>query len=105
MTISGPATVPGCRAARSRDRPPAARAAPRRTGCGGCGITLVGQVHACARRGRYRIVDLRRRGKYLIAGLDDGFELVIHLGMTGRLETPAAPDLTHPHLRAGGCSR
>ena len=46
------------------------------------------------------VVDLRRRGKYLIAGLDDGYELVIHLGMTGRLETKVDADLTHPHLRA-----
>ena len=32
-----------------------------------------------------RVVDLRRRGKYLIAPLDDGEHLVLHLGMTGRL--------------------
>jgi formamidopyrimidine-DNA glycosylase len=30
-----------------------------------------------------RIEDLRRRGKYLLAPLDDGRELVLHLGMTG----------------------
>lgn len=29
--------------------------------------------------------DVRRRGKYLLVGLDDDRELVIHLGMTGRL--------------------
>lgn len=28
---------------------------------------------------------LRRRGKYLLADLDDGRELVVHLGMTGQL--------------------
>lgn len=45
-----------------------------------------------------------RRGKYLILALDDGrepgCELVIHLGMTGRLSISADIDLTHPHLRA-----
>jgi formamidopyrimidine-DNA glycosylase len=29
------------------------------------------------------VTDLRRRGKYLLAGLDGGLELVAHLGMTG----------------------
>ncbi len=50
---------------------------------------------------------VRRRGKYLIVGLDDessaspsGSELVIHLGMTGRLAVASAVDLGHPHLRA-----
>ena len=43
---------------------------------------------------------VRRRGKYLIAELDDGHELIIHLGMTGRLETTPQADLDHPHLRA-----
>jgi formamidopyrimidine-DNA glycosylase len=32
-----------------------------------------------------RFVDLRRRGKYLIADLDDGTALLIHLRMTGNL--------------------
>ena len=35
--------------------------------------------HATGRR----IESLRRRGKYLLADLDDGAELVMHLGMTG----------------------
>lgn len=43
---------------------------------------------------------VRRRGKYLIVGLDDGREMIIHLGMTGRLAVGPAPDLRHPHLRA-----
>ena len=47
---------------------------------------------------------MRRRGKYLIVDLDDasesGCELVIHLGMTGRLAVSPAVDLAHPHLRA-----
>ncbi len=33
----------------------------------------------------HRIVADGRRGKFLLFGLDDGRELVIHLGMTGRL--------------------
>ena len=43
---------------------------------------------------------LRRRGKYLLLGLDDGRELLVHLGMTGRLvlEAPARPEGQHLHL-------
>ena len=46
-----------------------------------------------------RILDLRRRGKYLLAQLDDGW-LICHLGMSGSLrllpaETPARK---HDHL-------
>jgi formamidopyrimidine-DNA glycosylase len=44
--------------------------------------------------------EVRRRGKYLLVGLDDDHELVIHLGMTGRLETTTEANLAHPHLRA-----
>ena len=32
-----------------------------------------------------RVTDVLRRGKYLSAPLDDGYHLVLHLGMTGRL--------------------
>ena len=40
-----------------------------------------------------RIEGLRRRGKYLIAGLDEGRALVMHLRMTGNLLwVPAADD-------------
>ncbi|MEQ8840087.1 MAG: bifunctional DNA-formamidopyrimidine glycosylase/DNA-(apurinic or apyrimidinic site) lyase [Acidimicrobiales bacterium] len=49
----------------------------------------------------------RRRGKYLILDLvdlvdaaDAPRELIIHLGMTGRLAVEPDPDLDHPHLRA-----
>ncbi|MEM8903246.1 MAG: bifunctional DNA-formamidopyrimidine glycosylase/DNA-(apurinic or apyrimidinic site) lyase [Actinomycetota bacterium] len=31
------------------------------------------------------VVEVGRRGKYLLVGLDDGRELVVHLGMTGQL--------------------
>ena len=47
------------------------------------------------------IVDVGRRGKYLLIELDDGRELVIHLGMTGRIAfRTGPPDDDHPHLRA-----
>jgi formamidopyrimidine-DNA glycosylase len=51
------------------------------------------------------IVGARRRGKYLLFELDHEVptELVVHLGMTGRLTVHAVddePDLDHPHLRA-----
>ena len=60
------------------------------------------------------IGSVRRRGKYLIVALDDGtgageagddgtgarLELIIHLGMTGRLAVGPEPELGHPHLRA-----
>lgn len=32
-----------------------------------------------------RVADLQRVGKYLLAGLDDGSRLLLHLGMTGQL--------------------
>ena len=59
-----------------------------------------------ARRGRgallgRRIERLRRRGKYLIAELDEDRHLVMHLRMTGNLLWVAAPDDApgRPHLR------
>ena len=45
------------------------------------------------------VQELSRKGKYLITGLDDGRELIVHLGMTGSLTiTPDAPD--DPYIRA-----
>ena len=48
-----------------------------------------------------------RRGKYLLVGLDDGRELVVHLGMTGSLAHRPASTSPHagrtaadPYLRA-----
>jgi formamidopyrimidine-DNA glycosylase len=43
-------------------------------------------------RGR-RAVDLERLGKYLLAELDDGQRLVLHLGMTGQLFADGAESL------------
>ena len=50
-------------------------------------------------RGR-RIVALERRGKYLLARLDDGAVWLVHLGMTGQLTlAPASrPDRAHDHV-------
>jgi formamidopyrimidine-DNA glycosylase len=80
---------------------------------------------AALRRGLVgrRVEALARRGKYLLAGLDDGARLVLHLGMTGQLfsgeatsprllSAPARSQLTpeaqrrfwpdrHTHLRLG----
>ncbi len=49
-------------------------------------------------RGR-RILDLRRRGKYLLMRLDDGW-LICHLGMSGNLRLMPAdtPLLKHDHI-------
>ena len=48
-----------------------------------------------------RFTDVGRRGKYLLLGLDDERELVVHLGMTGRVQFRSGPpDDSHPHLRA-----
>lgn len=46
------------------------------------------------------VESLRRRGKKIILGLDDGNCLYIHLGMSGRLtiERPEAPVAPHTHL-------
>jgi formamidopyrimidine-DNA glycosylase len=37
-----------------------------------------------------RVLNLRRRAKYLLAGLDRGGALLMHLGMTGRFEVEGA---------------
>jgi formamidopyrimidine-DNA glycosylase len=49
-----------------------------------------------------RIESLERRGKYLVAGLDDGARLVLHLGMTGQLfaEGARSPRLLSAARRA-----
>ncbi|MFO1143104.1 MAG: bifunctional DNA-formamidopyrimidine glycosylase/DNA-(apurinic or apyrimidinic site) lyase [Amaricoccus sp.] len=49
-------------------------------------------------RGR-RVEALRRRSKYLLADLDGGETLIVHLGMSGRLLVSGAPVGTfhHPH--------
>jgi formamidopyrimidine-DNA glycosylase len=42
---------------------------------------------------------VERRGKYLLLGLDDGRELVVHLGMTGQLRLRPDGEVD-PHVRA-----
>ncbi len=48
-----------------------------------------------------RLVDLKRRGKYLVFGIEGGATLLIHLGMTGRLllGSRPLPPWAHVHLR------
>lgn len=47
-----------------------------------------------------RIVRLERRGKYVLARLDDGAVWLVHLGMTGQLTLGSAsrPDRVHDHV-------
>jgi formamidopyrimidine-DNA glycosylase len=47
-----------------------------------------------------RVERLSRRGKYLLFGLDDDRELVVHLGMTGSLRVRPAGDLGDAYVRA-----
>lgn len=47
-----------------------------------------------------RLVDIQRRGKYLLFQLDDGRYLIVHLRMTGRLLHRRPHDPPEPYLRA-----
>lgn len=52
-----------------------------------------------------RTVGFGRRAKYLLASLDDGWTLLLHLGMSGRLVLDGPPRGPHEHLTfrfAGG---
>ena len=46
-----------------------------------------------------RVTALRRRSKYLLADLDGGESLLVHLGMSGRMLVSGAPlgNFAHPH--------
>ena len=44
--------------------------------------------------------DVSRRGKYLIISLSDGRELVLHLGMTGRLQFATVDPPSDHYVRA-----
>lgn len=44
------------------------------------------------------VLGIRRRAKYLIFDLSEGYHLLIHLRMTGRLSLTAAPDFEDPHI-------
>src|SRR5262249_22220096 len=49
-----------------------------------------------------RFEELRRQGKHLVAALDSGERLLLHLGMTGQILMGTAPRLdAHTHLRLG----
>jgi formamidopyrimidine-DNA glycosylase len=52
-----------------------------------------------ARLAGARVTELRRRGKHLLIGLDDGGTLAVHLRMTGTFLIAGVP-VDHPHLRA-----
>ena len=47
-----------------------------------------------------RVTQIRRRGKWIMADLDGGATLVVHLGMTGQftVEKAATPAASHTHL-------
>jgi formamidopyrimidine-DNA glycosylase len=49
-----------------------------------------------------RVLDVRRRGKYLLCGLDSGEELMIHLRMSGQVfvEPAGRPRPPHTHVAA-----
>jgi len=51
-----------------------------------------------ARLAGRRIAGLRRRAKYILADLDDGQTLILHLGMSGRLVFDGPPLGAHEHL-------
>jgi formamidopyrimidine-DNA glycosylase len=46
------------------------------------------------------ITGVARRGKYLLVGLDDDRELIVHLGMTGQLRLRPDPTVVDPYVRA-----
>ncbi len=85
--------------------------------CRGLAGKLVGETIVAVSRGDQRlrrqaepgelesltgrtVTRLTRRGKYLLARLDQGQTLLVHLGMTGRLffQTNTCPPLPHVHL-------
>ncbi|MCS6778564.1 MAG: bifunctional DNA-formamidopyrimidine glycosylase/DNA-(apurinic or apyrimidinic site) lyase [Geminicoccaceae bacterium] len=45
-----------------------------------------------------RVEAFARRGKFILATLDDGWTLLLHLGMSGRLVLDGAPRGPHEHL-------
>lgn len=60
---------------------------------------LAGRVDFEAAVAGHRILDIRRRGKYLWWVLDDGDAILAHLGMSGQFRIGAAGADRHPHLR------
>lgn len=60
---------------------------------------VTGEITGTRRRGKYLIIDLQLPGSDH-PGQPGSHELIVHLGMTGRLAVEADPDLEHAHLRA-----
>ena len=48
-----------------------------------------------------RVLALRRRAKYLVAALDDGSFLVMHLGMSGSFRLDHGPPIGEPYIPRG----
>ena len=61
--------------------------------------TRIARDFAASLTGRC-IVDVRRHGKFMLVGLDDGRVWLVHLGMSGRLtlSRPGRPDMPHDHV-------
>jgi len=60
---------------------------------------LPGSEHFAAILDQRKILDIRRRGKYLWLPLDSGDAIVAHLGMSGQLRCQPADAPDEPHLR------
>ncbi|MBA3372471.1 MAG: bifunctional DNA-formamidopyrimidine glycosylase/DNA-(apurinic or apyrimidinic site) lyase [Actinomycetota bacterium] len=60
------------------------------------------RFHAVEKAAGRRVLDLRRRGKYLLAPIDGGLELIVHLGMTGSFRFRGGADgwQPDPYVRA-----
>ncbi|CAN5674446.1 DNA-formamidopyrimidine glycosylase [soil metagenome] len=56
------------------------------------------QFHDLGRLPGHRIHGVGRRGKFLISPLDDGLELIMHLGMTGSFRFDVADDYARARL-------
>ncbi len=63
-------------------------------------VTAPGSQQFCRRLKGRTILDVRRRGKYIIFELDDGWEFVAHLGMTGALLFSDPRDAAAKHTHA-----
>ena len=61
--------------------------------------TPLAPLKSAALTGR-KFVSVRRRGRYLVAALDDDRGLLMHFGMSGvvRVESPAVPKRKHEHV-------
>lgn len=76
--------------------------APRLEGRHIRAVTVVPQrrFQAVGRAAGHHVGSVRRRGKYLLADLDGGLELVMHLGMTGSFRFRGDDWRPDPYVRA-----